>query len=160
MSLFENNLYSWRETFFVLFEEKNRPSTEATRQAILSIGGNYEISDLRESAADTFDAMTVISPDDCAAMDLTFISGEEVKEHVAELKEEFSNTGLTDEERTKLETLDQYNARFDVFHFEQLVDFSEEEDEFMDPGTVLLVLEKLAALCQGVAIDPQSSSIM
>ena len=35
-----------------------------------------------------------------------------------------------------------------------------EEDEFLDPGALLIVLAKLANLCQGVGIDPQSGAVM
>ena len=37
---------------------------------------------------------------------------------------------------------------------------AEEEDEFLDPGSLLIVLEQLAELCHGIAIDPQTGSVV
>ena len=36
----------------------------------------------------------------------------------------------------------------------------EEDDGFLDPGTLLLVLNKLAKLCQGEALDPQTGELL
>ena len=38
MSLFENDEYRWRETYFVLIEEGNRPSGKALQDALVELG--------------------------------------------------------------------------------------------------------------------------
>ena len=37
MSLFENDEYRWRETYFVLFHEENRPSADAIVAALYDV---------------------------------------------------------------------------------------------------------------------------
>ena len=36
----------------------------------------------------------------------------------------------------------------------------EEPDDFMDPGSLLVVLERIAEMFNGVVVDPQSNSLM
>jgi len=55
------------------------------------------------------------------------------------------------------------NGRFDVLHFEQVTEPGDEDeagDEMLDPGAILLVLAALAKLTGGVAIDPQSGTVI
>ena len=54
------------------------------------------------------------------------------------------------------------NARFDIYHFEEIGDsfLDNEEDEILDPATLLLVLGRLARLCHGVGIDPQAGAVL
>ena len=158
MSLFENPEYQWRETYFVLFNEKNRPSAKHVESELTQLGSRYEISALRTDDKGRFESVTLLSPSDFAAMDITFISGEEVLEQIKEFGNEIKNATLTEDEIKKVAKLSQCNARFDVFHFEQVID--EEEDEILDPGALLIVLEQLAGLCDGVCIDPQSGSVL
>lgn len=159
MSLFENDHYRWRETYFVLFDIHDRPTTEMARAMLDQMGGHYEVSEIVEDEHGFFESMTLLSPDDFAAMDISYVAGEDVTASVNELYEEMKMTA-TDEERGKLDRIHQCNARFDVFHFEQVVEGEREEDEFLDPGTLLIVLEQLASLCNGIGIDPQSGSVM
>ena len=161
MSLFENDQYRWRETYFVLFRAKDRPSAEAMREALTSLGGRYEISDVREDGAGHVESLSLISPHDFAAMDISYVSGEDVQLHLEELKEELRGADLTEQERRKLKMLPDCDARYDIYHFEQVVeDDSEDDEEFLDPGSLLIVLEKLARLCRGIGIDPQSGTVM
>jgi hypothetical protein len=56
-------------------------------------------------------------------------------------------------------------ARVDVYHFEQMVFVGssgpdDEIDDFMDPGSLLVVLERIAELCDGIVVDPQSNSLL
>jgi hypothetical protein len=37
MSLFENELYRWRETYFVLFDSKNRPAAKQVIDALQEV---------------------------------------------------------------------------------------------------------------------------
>jgi len=158
MSLFEDPRYQWRETYFVLFDEQNRPSAKQVESELKQLGSRYEITGIRTDDQDRFESITLLSPSDFAAMDITYISGEEVTEQIAEFGDEIKNATLTEDEIRKVAKLSKCNARFDVFHFEQVVD--EEEDEILDPGALLIVLEQLAGLCNGVCIDPQSGSVL
>ena len=159
MSLFENDEYQWRETYFVLFEEENRPAADAVREMLGDLGQSYQLVDVRGDEDGAFESLTLISPRDFAAMDVSFVDGEEVTEQVEQLRQELLSMSLTDEEQTKLKILPRCSARFDVYHFEHVVNM-EEEDEALDPGSLLMVLECLAHLCRGVALDPQAGTVI
>jgi hypothetical protein len=98
-------------------------------------------------------------------MDISYVGGDEVTEQVAELTRELRRSAATKHEKDRLEKLATCDARFDVFHFQQLVadrfrNDDEDEDEFLDPGTLLLVLKRLARLCHGIAVDPQAGVLI
>ncbi len=159
MSLFENDQYRWRETYFVLFEEDTRPNADAVERTLKKMGDRYEIGEIRLDDEGRFESLTVYSPADFSAMDISYIQGEEVAHQVEELQQDLKSTTLTGDELHKLTKLNACNARFDIYHFELVVG-GEEEDEFLDPGALLVVLEKLAELCQGIGVDPQTGSLM
>lgn len=46
MSLFENDLYQWRETYFVLFAESSRPQAAAVAAALKKQDAHYEVLSL------------------------------------------------------------------------------------------------------------------
>ena len=60
--------------------------------------------------------------------------------------------------------LREYDARFDVLHFERVGDAEDAEDEepdgMLDPSALLLVLDALAELTGGIAVDPQTGTML
>jgi hypothetical protein len=161
MSLFENSEYSWRDTYFVLFRAQDRPTAETTLQALETLGPRYQIRDLHADEQGRVESFTLLSPDDFAAMDISFIAGEEVEEQVETLTRGLRGMQLSKEEEEKRKTLRECNARFDIYHFEQVVSTEEEDDEgFLDPGALLIVLQCLGDLCHGVGVDPQTGTFM
>ncbi|SRR5690606_21486771 len=161
MSLFENDEYQWRETYFVLLEEGRRPTAAELQRVIRSIGNRFEVQEVRSSDGG-FELLTVISPQDFAGIDITYNSGEDVIVQVDELVRELARATLTLEERAKVQRLKGCTARFEVFHFEHTgaVGGGEEEDEILDPGGLLIVLEKLAEHYHGIAVDPQAGALL
>ena len=60
-----------------------------------------------------------------------------------------------------MEKIARCDARLDVLHFEQLVDNDDEEpEEMLDPSALLIVLNGLAKLTGGVALDPQAGTLL
>ena len=61
-----------------------------------------------------------------------------------------------------MKRLKEYDGRFDVLHFEQIGDSADEDesDELLDPGALLAVLDELARITGGIAVDPQSGTIL
>ena len=62
-----------------------------------------------------------------------------------------------------MKRLKEYDGRFDVLHFEQVGDLPGEEDEsdeLLDPSALLAVLDELARITGGIAVDPQSGTIL
>jgi len=161
MSLFENEEYQWRETFFVLFDSKKRPTAEQVKLTLARLGRHYELSDLNSDKDELFVSLTLISPDDYAAMDIICVAGEEVVEQAAELAEEMKAAAPSEEELARIRQMCRCNARFDIYHFEQMVYWDEEDDEeVMDPGSLLIVLEGLTEICDGIGIDPQTGTLV
>lgn len=158
VSLFEDEMYVFRDTFFVLFERKNRPALAQVTAALASLGNRYELVQ-PIGADDTLESLTIRSPYDFSAMDITYVEGEEVQQQVRELMQEFKVMTLSGDDTKKLSRLSKCDARFDIFHFEQ-ADSAAEDDDQMDPGGLLLVMEKLAHLTQGIGLDPASMSLM
>ena len=159
MSLFGDSKYQYRETYFVLFTKENQPTPNQVEAALAELGSRYESVDVRMNG-DQFESMTVRSPHDFSAMDITYVEGEEVTNMIQSLQDEFRTMTLSGDDMEKVARLRDFDCRFDIFHFEEISESSPGDDEFLDPGGLLLVLEKLAEVCDGVAIDPQSQTLM
>ena len=161
MSLFASDQYRWRETYSVLFREVDRPSAGQLRQALEGLGEGNRVTDITTGPDGQVEAMTVLAPADFAGMDLSYVSGEEVREQIEGLKAEREKKPLSKKEQGKLQRLSECDARFDIFHFEQRTnDGDSDEDEFLDPAALLIVMDRLARACNGIAIDPQSGAFM
>ncbi len=161
MSLFADSRYQWRETYFVLFEKQHRPKAADVRKILAELGARIEILHLHATKDGLLDSMTVLSHADAAGMDVTFVSGEEVKEQLTEIKDEWQSRKLGPSEKLHLARMMQADSRYDVFHFEEVTDLPGDEDEGpLDPGTLLLVLTRLAKLCHGQSLDPQSGELL
>ncbi len=161
MSLFQNLDYQWRETYFVMFASEKRPTLAKVQRMLQKINPAFALSNLVADEQGRFVSLTLISLDDFAAMDICYLEGDEVREEGKELAMQISENECNPEAREKLRELLKFDARFDVFHFEQVVKSSEEEedeDQLLDPGTLLLVLEALAKMTDGIVIDPQSGT--
>ncbi|MCA9124214.1 MAG: hypothetical protein H6822_34075 [Planctomycetaceae bacterium] len=162
MSLFENDLYQWRETYFVLFEESTRPQAKAVVDSLREQDSHYEVSNVVANDAGQLESLTLRSPEDSSAMDITYVNGDEVTEQREELLNTLAKSTLAEGDRDKLNFLGECDSRFDIYHFEEasFIGGDEGEDDPLDPGALLLVMDCLARLCQGVGIDPQSGSLM
>ena len=62
MSLFGNPKYQYRETYFILFENENRPSEDDLTKAISELGDRFEIKEIHRDQNDQFESMTVVLP--------------------------------------------------------------------------------------------------
>lgn len=162
MSMFDNAQYRWRETYFVLFDAARRPTLKAIKTRLAALNSRYVLTNCRADKHGRFESLSVLSPEDFAALDISYLSGEEVREQARALARELRRDGSGGEDSVTLKRLAQADARFDVLHFEMLTDAeSEEEDEEMfDPSMLLIVLEALAGLTDGIAVDPQSGTVL
>ncbi len=81
-------------------------------------------------------------------------------EHGQELSQELAAT-IEPDQRPLLKRIKQLDGRFDVLHFEQVEAADENDgDDLLDPSTLLAVMEELARMTDGIAIDPQSGTIL
>jgi len=159
MSMFESDGFQWRETYFVLFDSGKRPTLQKIIATLQELGGQFRLNSSQGDDDGMFESLTLLAPDDFAAIDVSYVEGDEVSEQGAALKEEM---GPGDpEDAPKLKRLPRCDARFDLMHFEQLVEGADDEpEEMLDPSALLLVMETLMKLTGGIGVDPQSGSLM
>ena len=160
MSLFGNDAYQWRETYFVLLRAADRPTAEQVLACLKHGNEHYQVSDILADNHGKFESLTLLSPDDFSAMDVTYVTGDEVTEQIDELSREIVKSTLTEDDRKKLSRLQQCDSRLDVYHFENVAAEQDLEEGYLDPGSLIIVLRKLAKLCHGVGVDPQSGMLM
>jgi len=159
MSMFENSQYCWRETYFVLFESSRRPSLEEVQRALTKVSNRFTLTNLRADESGRVESFTVLSPDDFAALDVCYLEGEEVLEQGAQLADDMEGGPCRAEDRDRLPRIRRCDGRFDVLHFEQVIDFGDDEtEEMLDPTALLVVLDALVKLTGGIAVDPQAGT--
>jgi len=161
MSLFDDDRFHWRETFFVLFHSAKRPLLDDVAEAVRALPGRYDLTNSSADEQGLIESLTVFSPEDHAALDIAYLTGNDVEEEGASLADQVNPGAGADPQI--VDELGDFDARFDVMHFEQLsdaLDPADEPDEMFDPSTLLVVLDVLIDLTGGVAVDPQSGTTM
>lgn len=158
MSTFTREGFKWRETYFVLFESKKRPTLKKIERALAKVNSRFKLAAEQADPEGYFESVTLISPEDNAAIDISYESGDEVLEQGAALQKELRGNLCDDDDMRRLERLPNLDARFDVLHFEQTT--GGDSDELLDPGALLIVLEQLVDLTKGVGVDPQSGTLV
>jgi|TARA_B110000116_G_scaffold229322_1_gene211146 hypothetical protein len=162
MSLFDDPNYRWRDTFLVLFDDEQRPTIELALSAIQKIG-KFEMQNLSESESRHIESMTITSNVDLVGLEIFYVAGAEVVEETEALVLELAEDALLLGNEDSLTQLSTANARFDILHFEQITENANEpsdDNELMDPGSLLAVTAALASLVNGVAVDPSSASFV
>jgi len=161
MSMFESDQFRWRETYFVLFDASRRPKLKAVVKKLGSLNKRFTLTNPAACEEGLFESLTVLAPDDFAALDICYVAGEEVREQALELAKEMKGPECSREDLAKIERLTQLDGRFDVLHFEQLVDSSGDDlDDLFDPSGLLVVLDALVELTGGIAVDPQAGAML
>lgn len=163
MSLFANDRFQWRETYSVLFDSKRRIKVTEFQAAIADLAKKIEVTELLADDEGYLESCTIFAHSDSAGMDIVYVEGEEVTEQLAELRKDWRRQPFDADEKAKAAQAMLANARYDVFHFEELGDAfldQENEDEVLDPVTLLRILSKLTRLTQGVSIDPQAGFVL
>jgi hypothetical protein len=157
MSTFGRGGYQWRETYFVLFDSARRPTLTGIEDALAHLKGRFELANPAADEEGRFESVTLLAPDEHAAVDVSYLEGEDVMTERARLLDEMKGTA----DRSLLARLLKCNARLDVMHFQQMEEGAEEEDDdVFDPSALLLVLDVLVKLTGGVGVDPQSGTLM
>ena len=93
MSMFENDQYRWRETYFVVFQSSKRPTLETLQQRLSKLNSRFTLTNLSADESGRFESMTVLSPDDFAALDVCYLEGPEVRDRGAELARRLPRCG-------------------------------------------------------------------
>ncbi|MCR9116134.1 MAG: hypothetical protein NXI22_04195 [bacterium] len=155
MSLFEQaDKYQWRDTWFVWLSSGNRPTAAAVEAALADDNGRHTVENVLADEDGIFESLTIFAAHDGAAMDISVLHGEDIAEAAVDFASEAAADDEDEEEQIRKLML--CDARFEVYHFEEI---AEAGADSIDPGALLIVLETLAELCDGVATDPQSGSL-
>jgi hypothetical protein len=124
MTLFDDERYVWRETYFVLFEPKMRPQFVEVRKNFDTRAGCFSILDKKIFDDDSMESITIASYEDHAAIEIIYTEGETVlKENQA-----LFNTISKDcppKERDLLRKAKNFTARYNILHFEQVAGTAE-----------------------------------
>jgi hypothetical protein len=162
MSLFDDPNYRWRDTFLVLFDDEQRPTTELALSAIQQIG-KFQVRNSSESESRLIESITITSSVDLVGLEILYVAGDEVVEEIEALVMELAEDAMLLGNEDSLTQLSAANARLDILHFEKITENSNgpsDDDELMDPGSLLAVTAALANLVSGVAVDPSSGSFV
>ncbi|MBI3461654.1 MAG: hypothetical protein HY000_01135 [Planctomycetes bacterium] len=162
MSTFENDDFRWRETYFVLFSAAKRPTLNQVEGLLRGLNQRFQLTHTSSDDEGHFESLTLLAPDDFAAVDISYLEGEEVLEQGALLTDELKSSPPAEVDRRKLARLADCDARFEIMHFQQVMP-DEDEDELdgmFDPSALLIVLDALVQLTDGIGIDPQSGSML
>ena len=116
---------------------------------------------MRRNESGLLEAVTMISQNDYAGLDISYIDGEDVSDQIEEFFSLIDIDDLMPGEDELVARLPLCNARFDILHFENIAGAMGEEDlDFMDPGAMLIVAQQLATVVDGIAIDPNSGTFI
>jgi hypothetical protein len=154
----------WRDTYFVLFQQANRPTLTQVEAAITETSRRLKLENLEADEDGMFESVLVHAPQDNAAVEISYETGDAVVEQSAELAKQLK--GELDAKR--LQQMLKSNARLDVMLFERVrnneFQDDEEDEEWetggLDPSSLLNVVEALAKLTRGLPIDPASGAIL
>jgi hypothetical protein len=162
MSTFEDKNYRWRETYFVLFKASKRPKLKTVVKTLSDLNPRYEIVNSHGDKHGAVESLTLISPEDYAALDVCYTAGEEVLEMAPDLVKDLKKSAADAPAPIPYDEILRYDGRFDILHFERITEEPEEadEEELLDPSALLIVLATLAKLTGGIAVDPQSGTVL
>ena len=118
MTLFDDDRYDWRETYFVYFESAHRPKLPEIRRTLQTYAPFFDVLNTKSEPDGRLVAMTIASYEDHAALEIVYREGKDIltegQSLALSLKEE-----ATVEEHSKLQKIVRCKTRFDVHHFEQ-----------------------------------------
>jgi hypothetical protein len=176
----------WLETYFIVFPSDRRPTLQQVESALAEAGPRLVIDNLEADDDGLFASLLVQSPEDHAAVEISYETGEAVIEQNLEWAKQLQKQ-LSPKHLQQMITAD---ARLDVAHFERVEagavskkvappqvdefadadfddDFDGDEDfdeeaamEIFDPTCLLTVVEALSKLTRGLAFDPAAGEVV
>lgn len=154
MSELDEQGLQWRDTYFVWFPSERRPKLQQVEAVLKRLPEHFELKFPEQDEAGDFESITLLSAADHSALEISYLEGDDLREQAQSLAEEIKEND--DAPRQRLARLAACDARFDIMLFEQVDAEGDEDDDLFDPSTLLVVLEALAKLVDGIGVDPQS----
>jgi len=119
MSLYDDDRYTWRETYFVLFDDlRRRPLLDELRRELQLYGKTLKILAGQANGEGRLRQLTVASYEDHSALEIIFRQGAKVAAETDSLLR-ILEKGCTPKERERLRLVKQWSTKLDVLHFEQ-----------------------------------------
>ena len=152
----------WRDTYFILFPRAHRPTLTQVEAAITESSRRLKLENLEADEDGMFESVLVEAPQDNAALEISYETGDAVVEQSADLAKQLQ--GELDSKQ--LQKMLKADARLDVMFFERVHtdDGSGDDDDWesggLDPSSLLNVVNALAKLTHGLPIDPASGAIL
>ena len=174
----------WLETYFIVFPQKRRPTLAQVEHALAEANARLKLENMAADDDGLFASLLVESPEDHAAVEVSYETGEAIIEQNLEWANQLRDQ-LTPKQLQHLVSSD---ARLDLVHFERVKagrprsqakpaagfddefggaddgfgdDFDEEAAmEVFDPTCLLTVVEALSILTKGLTFDPASGEVV
>jgi hypothetical protein len=177
----------WLETYFIVFPQSRRPTLGRVEHALAAADSNLQLDNLAADDDGLFQSLLVQSPEDHAAVEVSYEVGDAVIEQNLDWAKQLQKQ-LTAQQLQLLMTAD---ARLDVAHFERVgagsarrdrspgsandndepsSDYAGDDDdedfdvdaalEIFDPTCLLTVVETLSKLTRGLAFDPAAGEVV
>jgi len=171
MTLFEDDRYDWRETYFVYFESSHRPKLPEIRRALQTHAPLFSILNSKAESNENLVEIIIASYEDHAALEIVYREGKDILTEIRQLVRSLKKEATT-EELLQLQKIVQSKTRFDVHHFEQTAEtgvfnvmklpelkFARQSTLPADHGDVFLkALEQDAPSKEKFYFDPHSYS--
>lgn len=154
----------WRDTYFILFKRSERPTLTQVEAAITESSRKLKLENLEADDDGMFESVLVQAPQDNAALEISYETGDAVIAQSADLAKQLQGELGAKQLKQMLKA----DARLDVMLFERVrnEEFRGEEDDddwetgALDPSSLLNVVDALSKLTGGLPIDPASGAIM
>jgi len=164
MNIENDEQLEWRDTYFVLFEQSDRPTLTQVEAAITESSTRLKLENLEADEDGMFESVLVQAPEDNAALEISYERGEAVMEQSMELAKQLKD----DASPKQLQRMLKADARLDIMLFERVQDddMGDEDDNAeweggsLDPSSLLNVVGALAKLTGGLPIDPASGAVL
>ncbi|MCE9604553.1 MAG: hypothetical protein K8U03_06560 [Planctomycetia bacterium] len=160
----ESEQFAWRDTYFVWFMAARRPTLKQLQTTLAALPDHYALEHPEADEMGNIESITVLSTMDRAALEISYLAGDDIHEQAETSAEEMKSAGDSDPKR--LHRLAMCNARFEVMQFERVDEsnMGDEDDEELgegfDPSMLLIVVNALTKLVDGIGVDPQSGLIV
>ena len=161
MDIETDDQLEWRDTYFILFQQAGRPTLNQVESALIDASPRLQLDNLEANEDGMFESVLVQAPQDNAALEISYETGEAVIAQSADLAKQ-----LKDElDKKQLAQMLRADARLDVMLFERIqADAAGDDDDWetgaLDPSSLLNVVDALAKLTGGLPIDPASGAIL
>jgi hypothetical protein len=153
----------WRDTYFVLFKQADRPTLTQVEAAITDSAKRLKLENLEADEDGMFESVLVQAPQDNAAFEISYERGDAVIEQSADLAKQLKD----DLNAKQLQHMLKSDARLDIMLFERVGDeFADAGDDeeweggSLDPSSLLNVVGALVKLTHGLPIDPASGAVL